>query len=61
MPVEAFAPIGEGAIHTKEVLALIDELPRFAGTVIIDQDKYSGDMLTALEKGCGNIRRMLEG
>ena len=61
MPVEAFAPIGEGAVHTKEVLALLDELPRFAGTVIIDQDKYRGDMLTALETGCGNVRRMLEG
>ena len=61
MPSEAFAPIGAGAIHTKEALAAIDELPRFAGTVVIDQDKYSGDMLRALETGCVNIRRMLEG
>ena len=61
MRAEAFAPIGEGAIHTQEVLALIDELPYFAGAVIIDQDKYSGNMLSALETGCGNIRRMLEG
>lgn len=61
MPVESFAPIGEGAVHTKEILALMDELPHFGGTVIIDQDKYSGDMLSALETGCGNIRRMLEG
>lgn len=61
MPVEAFAPIGEGSIHTKEILALIGELPHFAGAVIIDQDKYSGNMLSALETGCGNIRRMLEG
>ena len=61
MPVDAFAPIGEGAIHTKEVLALITEFPHFAGTVIIDQDKYRGDMLAALGTGCENVRRMLEG
>ena len=61
MPAEAFAPIGEGAIHTQEALTLVDEFPHFAGTVIIDQDHTRGDMLAALETGCGNIRRMLEG
>lgn len=60
MPVEAFAPIGEGAIRTKEILNMVESLPHFAGNIIIDQDKSSGAMLDALKTGLENILDMLE-
>lgn len=59
MPQEAFVPIGEGAIQTGEILSIRHTLPKFSGDLIIDQDKFSGDMLKALEIGYGNIRAML--
>lgn len=59
MPDEAFAPIGAGMIRTKEILDMTDSFPHFAGTVVIDQDKCSGDMLDALKTGFENIRGML--
>lgn len=60
MPVEAFAPIGEGAIRIKEILNMVESLPHFAGNIIIDQDKSSGAMLDALKTGLENILDMLE-
>ena len=60
LPDAAFAPIGEGGVKTKEILAMRKELPNFSGDVIIDQDKYSGDMLESLKTGHRNIRAMLE-
>ena len=60
MPDEAFAPIGEGAIRTKDCIALTKTLPNFSGTYIIDQDKSTRDMLEDLKVGYENIRRMLE-
>ena len=60
LPDAAFAPIGEGGVRTKDVLAVRKELPNFSGAVIIDQDKYSGDMLESLKTGHRNIRAMLE-
>ena len=59
MPTEAFAPIGEGGIATKDILAMLDTLPSFSGHLIIDQDKTTGDMMQALETGHRNIRTML--
>lgn len=59
MPAEAFAAIGEGAVKTAEILAIRECFPNFNGTIIIDQDKTSGDMLKALETGYHNIRAML--
>lgn len=59
MPTEAFAAIGDGAVKTKEILAIRKSLPKFGGDIIIDQDKTTGDMLQALETGYGNIRAML--
>lgn len=59
MPTEAFAAIGEGAVKTKEILAIRKSMPNFNGVIIIDQDKTTGDMLKALEVGHGNIRNML--
>ena len=60
MPAEAFSPIGEGAVRTKEVLNLIPTLTNYADAVIIDQDKFSGDMLTSLETGIKNVKSMLK-
>lgn len=59
MPMEAFAPIGEGEIATREILAARSSLPVFGGNIIIDQDKSTGDMLKALEISYHNIRAML--
>ena len=59
VPVEAFAAIGEGEIATKEILAIRKSFPNFGGSIIIDQDKTTGEMLKALETGRGNIRAML--
>ena len=59
LPDKAFAPIGEGGIRTDKVLSMLGTLPHFAGAVIIDQDKYAGNMLDSLRTGCANIRKML--
>lgn len=60
MPDEAFSPIGEGAIRTKDCIELAKTLPNFSGTYIIDQDKSTRNMLEELKVGYENIRRMLE-
>lgn len=59
MPIEAFAPIGEGVITTKEILAIRDQLPNYGGDIIIDQDKTTGEMLEDLKVGHDHIRAML--
>lgn len=59
MPAAAFAPIGAGAIRTGEILSFAGRLPYFAGTVIIDQDRYDGDMLSSLKAGSANVRAMI--
>ena len=60
MPPEAFSPIGEGAIRTREVLQMIPDLPNYAAAVIIDQDKVQGDMLESLRIGFENTQNMLK-
>lgn len=60
MPVDKFAPIGEGKVKTAEILAMRKHFPNFSGSVIIDQDSFTGDMLEALKTGCGNIHTMLD-
>ena len=60
LPDEAFAPIGAGAIHTKEILALTPAFPRFHDPLIIDQDKSGGPMLDDLKIGMNNLKKMLE-
>lgn len=55
MPVEAFAPIGEGKIKTRELVEFCQTLPNFNGTVIIDQDKSAGNMMEDLQKGYSNL------
>lgn len=56
MPTEAFAPIGSGAIATREILALRRSLPQFSGNLIIDQDRSAEDMLQALGTGVRDLR-----
>ncbi|MBR2800871.1 MAG: hypothetical protein IKE04_08370, partial [Oscillospiraceae bacterium] len=61
MPDEAFAPIGEGVIRTKECIDLAGTLPNFSGTFIIDQDRSARNMLEDLRIGFENISRMMDG
>ena len=60
MPSPAFAPIGNGAIRSKEIIDLAKALPNFSGTYIIDQDKSNRSMLEDLKIGYDNIRSMIE-
>lgn len=61
MPPEAFAATGEGSIATKAILSRLDSLPRFRGTLVIDQDAAGAeDMLAALKRGHDNVRAMLK-
>lgn len=60
MPLELFAPIGMGGVKTAEILALRKKFPHFNGSILIDQDKYDGDMFDALKIGYHNIDMMLE-
>lgn len=60
MPTERFAAIGCGEIRTAEVLAMRDLLPKFNGSVIIDQDNSTGDMLDDIRTGLINVKEMLK-
>lgn len=59
IPAQLFAPIGEGCIRTAEILQMRDTFPCFNGSILIDQDKYDGNMLDSLGTGYGNIQKML--
>lgn len=59
-PDEAFAPIGEGVIHTKEILELLPFFPYFCPPLIIDQDKSGRSMLEDLRIALSHVRAMLE-
>ncbi len=61
MGPEQFAPIGEGAVRHAEVIAMRDRFPNFDGSVIIDQDKYTGEMLDALRTGFENVKHWIGG
>ena len=60
MPSDAFAPVGSGAIAIREILSRKDCLPNLGDTLIIDQDKSSGEMLDALKTGRENIEAILK-
>ena len=51
IPAEGFAAIGSGAVKTAEIIKRLNDLPKFNGTVLIDQDKTGGLMLDDLEAG----------
>ena len=55
MPEDQFAPIGEGIVQSEALFNLCHEFPNFNGAFIIDQDKYTGNMLDALCIGHQNI------
>lgn len=54
-PAHVFAPIGEGVVKTKEVLAMREKFPKYNGAIIIDQDLSGGDMMNDLAIGFKNL------
>lgn len=56
---DAFAPIGCGAVATARVLAWLERLPNFTGSLVIDQDESGIPMLEALKTGYDNVKSML--
>lgn len=59
MPEDHFTAIGCGEIQTAQVLALRDQFPHFNGSIIIDQDHSTTDMLEDIRKGRSNLAEML--
>lgn len=59
MPKERFCAIGEGEIQTREVLSMIGLFPSFCGSIIIDQDFSTSDILMDLKTGYQNVQAML--
>lgn len=59
VPESQFAPIGAGAVKHDKVVAMRSHYPHFNGSLIIDQDKYAGNMLDALRTGYENVRAMV--
>ena len=55
VPESRFAPIGAGEVRHAEIIAMQDRFPHFSGSLIIDQDKYAGDMMESLEVGYRNV------
>ena len=60
VPETQFAPIGCGEVRHTEVIALRDQFKHYNGSLIIDQDKYTGNMLDSLRIGYENIRSAIE-
>lgn len=46
-----FTPIGSGAIHTAEIMALMEGMPHYGGLAVIDQDHANTDILDELRQG----------
>ena len=59
VPESQFAPIGAGAVRHDKVVAMHNRFPNYNGSLIIDQDKYAGNMLEALRTGYENVRAMV--
>lgn len=55
MPDNAFAPIGEGGVKSEAIVKMCQDFPHFNGTILIDQDKYTGSMINALRIGYKNL------
>lgn len=59
IPVESFCPIGCGEIQNREFVEMRDEMSRFSGLIILDQDNSAGDLMEDLAVGIQNIRSWL--
>lgn len=59
IPSEAFSPIGSGGIRHDRILSRLSELPRFKGSLVIDQDASRQDMMEELRKGLSYIRKQI--
>lgn len=58
IPTEAFVAIGDGAIHTKQIIGFAEDMPRFSGIAIIDQDHAATDILQELERGYQFVKQL---
>ena len=58
MPKERFCAIGTGEIRTAEVLAIRNTFPNFYGSIIIDQDHSTTDILKDIRTGYQKIKAM---
>ena len=58
MPKDRFCAIGEGEIQTAEVLAIRDTFTQFNGSIIIDQDHSTTDILKDMRTGYQKIKAM---
>lgn len=59
MPRERFCAIGNGEIRSAELLAIRHAFPKFNGSIIIDQDHSTTDILEDIRAGYQNINTML--
>ena len=59
MPDERFCAIGSGEIQTAQILELRHAFPNFMGSIIIDQDHSSTNMLDDIRLGQQNLCAML--
>ena len=58
MPKDRFCAIGDGEIQTAEVLAIRDTFTQFNGSIIIDQDHSTTDILKDIRTGYQKIKAM---
>lgn len=61
MPQDKFTAVGKGDIHTAQVISMRKSFPKFGGSLIIDQDHSTGDILEDIEFGLHWLRRTAEG
>lgn len=59
IPHDSFCAIGEGEIRHGEVIAMRHEMPNFCGSIIVDQDCSSTDLMADLAIGLKNTLRWL--
>lgn len=61
MPQDKFVAVGSGDIHSAQVISMRKSFPKFGGSLIIDQDHSTGDILEDIESGLHWLRRTAEG
>ncbi len=60
MPQDRFAAVGNGDIHSAQIIAMSKDFPNFGGTLIIDQDHSTGDIMEDVESGLHWLRGAVE-